>query len=115
MFGAKGTRIRRVVIVAEFVLGAAGGTALGVLVAGLSSGLGWQVFGAWLAGVSLNYVPLAVHALSLLPRGRLHHELAGADVRRELRHYTLAQFWVAVPLLFVALALLQLRRRRAAD
>jgi hypothetical protein len=33
------------------------------------------------------------------------------DVRGELRYYTAAQLWIAVPLLFVALDLVQRRRR----
>jgi hypothetical protein len=108
MHGVRGTRLRRRIIVAEFILGALGCTALGLLAVG-SAELGWRLFGAWLAGVGLNYMPLALHAVSLLPAGRLAAELAGADIGRELRHYTGAQFWGMVPLLFVVLALIQLR------
>jgi hypothetical protein len=32
---------------------------------------------------------------------RLREELRGVDLKGELRHYTLAQFWVFVPFLFV--------------
>jgi hypothetical protein len=97
------------VIVAEFVLGAVAGTTLGLSVALSTSGLGWLVFGIWMTGACLNYVPLAVHAVRLSRRGRLDAELAGADVRRELRYYTKAQLWIAVPLLFVVLDLIQRR------
>lgn len=110
MFGGRGTRRRRIVVVSEFVLGAVCGTVLGLVAATATSSLGWQVFGAWVAGACLNYVPLALHALSLLPGRRLEAELEGVDVRSELRYYTAAQLWIAVPLLFVALALVQLRR-----
>ena len=109
MYGARGTRRRRRVIVAEFVLGAVVGTAIGLAVAIGFPGAGWVVFGAWLTGVSLNYAPLAIHAVSLFPGHRLEAELAGVDIGRELRHYTVVQFWIAVPLLFVVLAVAQLR------
>lgn len=111
MHGAHGTTLRRRVIVAEFVLGAVAGTAIGIAVALVASPLGWRVFGAWIAGACLNYVPLAVHAIALSRPGRLAAELDGVDVAGELRHYTKAQFWIAVPLLFVVLALVQRRER----
>jgi hypothetical protein len=110
MHGAHGTTLRRRVIVAEFVLGAIVGTALGVLVAVASDDLGMRLFGAWIAGACLNYVPLSVHAVSLLAPGRLEAELDGVDVMGELRYYTKAQVLVAVPLLLVVLAPLQRRR-----
>jgi hypothetical protein len=110
MYGARGTLLRRRVIVAEFVLGAVVGTALGVAVAASASSLGWRVFGLWLAGACLNYVPLALHAISLSRKGRLAAELAGVDVPGELRYYTKAQLWIAVPLLFVVLGVTQLGR-----
>jgi hypothetical protein len=107
MHGAHGTRRRRRIITAEFVLGAVVGVALGALVIAGSDTIGLRLFGAWLVGVCLNYVPLALYALVLLRPGGLKDELAGVDVRSELRHYTVAQLWIAVPLLFVVLALLQ--------
>jgi hypothetical protein len=76
------------------------------------SSLGFRLFGAWIAGACLNYVPLSIHAISLLPERRLERELAGVDVPAELRHYTKAQLWIAVPLLFVALDLRQRRGRK---
>jgi hypothetical protein len=112
MWGTRGTRRRRTIIVAEFVLGATVGPALGLLQATTASGP-WRVLGAWIAGACLNYVPLALHAISLYPERRLETELSGVDIRGELRYYTAAQLWVAVPLLFVALDPVQ-RRRRAA-
>ncbi len=110
LWGARGTRRRRAIIVAEFVLGATVGPALGLLLAVEGSGL-WRVLGAWIAGACLNYVPLALHAISLFPGRRLEAELSGVDVRGELRHYTVVQLWIAVPLLFVALDLAQRRSR----
>jgi hypothetical protein len=111
MWGGRGTRRRRRIIVAEFVLGATVGAALGLLLAFTGPELFWQLLGAWIAGACLNYVPLALHAISLYPGRRLESELSDVDVRGELRYYTAAQLWIAVPLLFVALDLVQRRRR----
>lgn len=106
MYGARGTLRRRRIILAEFVLGAIGCVALG-LAAALpgSPGPVRLVLGLWLAGVGLNYVPLAAYAIRLSRPGALEAELAGVDVPRELRRYATWQLWVAVPLLFVVLAL----------
>lgn len=112
MHGARGTRLRCVVITAEFVLGATLGTAIGIFVAATAEGAGWQLFGAWVAGCCVNYVPLSIHALALFSDDALRAELATADIASELRYYTSAQLWIAVPLLFVILAVLQARRKR---
>jgi hypothetical protein len=108
MYGAVGSRIRRRVILAEFVLGAVLGSALGALVLLTADGF-MAVFGGWLLGACLNYVPLSVHAIDLSRPGALERELRGVDVRAELRYYTKAQVWIAVPLLFIALAIAQRR------
>jgi hypothetical protein len=108
MYGSAGSRIRRRVILAEFVLGAVVGCALGVY--GLVGTDGWtQFFGAWILGACLNYVPLAAHAVDLSRPGALERELHGVDVRAELRHYTKAQLWLFVPLTLVVLAIAQRR------
>lgn len=109
MHGTHGTLLRRRIILAEFVLGALAGTGLGVFLAVASSSVGWRVFGAVLAGICLNYVPLAWHASQLSHRGALDAELRGVDLPRELRRYTKLQFWIAVPLLFVGLAAVSTR------
>jgi hypothetical protein len=105
MHGVAGTRRRRRLIRAEFVLGAVGCMGLGVWVAVTAAAPGWKLFGAWLAGAGVNYAVVAWQAASLSRPGALQAELAGADIRRELRRYSYLQFWVAVPLLFVVLAL----------
>lgn len=112
MHGAKGSLVRRRVILSEFVLGAAVTPVLGTLTVAAESGLGWTLFGVWLIGSGLNYLPLAFHAISLTRPGALDAELAGADVCAELRHYTKAQVWVFVPLALVVFALRQAGRRR---
>ncbi len=89
------------------MLGAVVGTGVGVLVAVSASSLGWRLFGVWVAGVGLNYVPLALHALSLSRGGSLAGELAGIDIPHHLRRYTKTQLWIVVPLLFAVLAVAQ--------
>jgi len=110
LHGVRGTPFRRRIILAEFIGSLCAGVGIGVWIASAGGSLGWRVFGAWVAGVGLNYLPLTLHALSLLRGDRLVRELAGVDVGGELRRYSALQFWLAVPLLFVALALVQLRR-----
>lgn len=55
-----GTLLRRRIILLEFLFG--------------------------LVGVGLNCLPLAAHAISLSPAGRLATELDGIDIRGELRY-----------------------------
>ena len=109
MHGTRGTRRRRRVILAEFALGTVGAAALGVW-ALTWSGADGLVLGVWLLGIAANYLPLTAHVLTLWPPGKLEAELAGADLRAELHHYTRAQFRVLVPFWVAGLALAQARR-----
>jgi hypothetical protein len=105
MHGLAGTRVRRTIIVTEFVLGFPAAFALGVYTVLSADSAFWSAFGIWLLGIGVNYLPLALHAISLLRPGRLSAELTGVDIEREARYYTLAQLWLLVPFLFVVLAL----------
>jgi hypothetical protein len=109
MHGAAGTRLRRRLILAEFVIGAVGGLALGLWAATAARTGAGRLLGAWIAGVGVNYVALAWHAAALSRPGALDAELAGADVARELRRYSYLQAWIFVPLLIAALAVHQTR------
>jgi hypothetical protein len=80
MHGLASTQLRRRVVVAEFVLGAVGCVAVGLLTAARAPGSGWRVLGVRLVGIGVNYLALALHAISLLPAGALDAELAGVDV-----------------------------------
>jgi hypothetical protein len=115
MHGLAGTQLRRRVIVAEFVLGAVGCVVIGLLTAARAPDAGWRVLGVGLVGSGVNYLVLALHAISLLRAGALDAELASVDVASELRRYTYLQVWIVVPLLLVVLGVLQLRGRPAAD
>jgi hypothetical protein len=104
MYGARGTARRRRVILAEFTGGAVVMVAAGVWLTAFSAGLGGRVFGIWIVGSGLNYVPLAGYAIALSRPGALDAELAGVDTARELRRYSVLQLWIFVPLSLVVLA-----------
>ena len=105
MHGRAGTLRRRRIILAEFMLGALGGVAVGIaLLASGGSGWGRTAVALWALGVGLNYVPLALHAISLSRAGALEAELAGVEIPWALRLYTTRQLWVFVPALFVVLS-----------
>jgi len=94
------------VILVEFVVGVVGAVLLAVLLAMLrddAGPLGW-VLVAWLLGIAANYLPLALYAFVLIRPGALEAELDGVDVLTELRHYTVVQLWVFVPLVLAVLA-----------
>ena len=103
MHGVRGTRARRRVILVEFLLGALGGIALGVWSVVIAATPPWLTFGVWIIGIGSNYVPLAWYAIGFSRAGALEAELQNVDVPAELRHFTVAQLWIAVPFLFVAL------------
>jgi hypothetical protein len=113
MYGSAGARWRRWVILVEFLAGVVGIALIAVLLLRPGAGMGTTVVAAWLLGVAVNYVPLALHALSLIRPGALTAELAGVDIGAELRHYTTAQFWLFVPLVLAVLAIRQTRDGRA--
>src|SRR5262245_48248385 len=112
MHGTSGTRFRQRAILVEFLIGAVAGLALGIWILSTAPQAGWLAFGAWLIGIALNYVPLALYAISLSRPGRLDAALAGVDIGQELRTYTALQFWVFVPLLLVGLAIWQWWQQR---
>lgn len=109
MYGTKGTRRRRRLVLTEFILGVGGCAVLG-LASLAHGGPGAIALGVWLLGAALNYVPLAAHAVALSRPGALECELEAADVRRELRTATLLQLWILVP---GAVLLFELRERGA--
>ncbi|MDN3517505.1 hypothetical protein QWY84_07790 [Aquisalimonas lutea] len=115
MHGLKGGVIRRKIITAEYLLGATVGPAIGLIAVDNSTSIGWTLFGLWIAGGCLNYIPLAIHALLLLRQRALEVELSNVNVRCALRFYTAAQLWLAVPILFVVTSIPQALGRRPID
>src|SRR6516165_6396026 len=87
MYGRHGSKRRRRLILAEFVLAAIDIPLLGLTLVQAAS-VPRVFLGAYLIGVGLNFVPLGLHAISLSRAGRLGTELAGVDVAAELRRYT---------------------------
>lgn len=97
MWGTKGTLRRRRIILAEFLFGAVGGLALGIWTLSIQSSLSGLLFGLWLIGIGLNYVPLAAYALRLSGAGVLEAELEGVNTNQDLRRYGVWQFWIMLP------------------
>jgi len=103
------------IITAEYALGILLPLALGIF--SLRAGLGasrpslWQVgLGVWLLGIACNYVPLFLYAVSIGRAGTLK-----AEGEPEIAHaprYGAQQVMILVPLLVVALALMQESSRR---
>ena len=101
------------IIVPEYVLGVAAPLAFGLvsLAGGLPSGSWFQiVFGLWLLGIGVNYAPLLLYALAIVRAGAVEAEGRPEIVRA--RRYGTQQVVILVPLLVVALAILQERARR---
>lgn len=112
MWGLAGTRRRRQLIRAEFLVGVLGCTGLGALA--LTAANGWMTaLGIWLVGAGVNYVPLAVEAQRLSKPGALEEELKGIDIPRELRRAGIQQLWIAVP--FAVVAFSAARRKQGAS
>lgn len=110
LVGARGTALRRRVVLTEFLAAATAGVLVGgwLLTSGRVSG---SVVGGWCLGVGANYAALAAHALHLLRANRLAGEVAAIpDPVAEARWYTVSQLLLVVPFLLVVLALAQLHR-----
>ena len=107
MYGRHGSKRRRRLVLAEFVLAAIDIPLLGLTLVLAASSVPRVLLGAYLIGVGLNFVPLALHAISLSRAGRLGTELAGVDVAAELRRYTAKQFLIGIPLLVMILGVAQ--------
>jgi hypothetical protein len=110
MWGSRGSTRRRRIIVVEFVFGSVLSLALGVLLLTLG---GWPL-GAWLLGIGINYVPLAIYAVMLSRPGALASELADANIAAEARQASIAQLALLVPLIVAVVAVVEVTRPRAA-
>lgn len=90
----EGSGCRRAIIPAEFVIGCP-------LILGLAVFLlvrGSWLFGSWVLGVAVNYVPLAVYAIQLSQRDALDREMAAVNVAAESRRAGVAQLMLLVQL-----------------
>jgi hypothetical protein len=112
MHGRRGSKRRRRLILAEFVLAAIDVSLLGMTILLRAASAPLALLGAYLVGVSLNYVPLALHAIFLSRADRLDAELADVDVKAELRHYTAKQLFIGIPVLVLILGTAQAAANR---
>jgi hypothetical protein len=112
MYGRHGSKRRRRVILAEFVLAAIDIPLLGLTIVLAASSVPRVLLGAYLVGVGLNFVPLGLHAISMSRAGRLRTELTGVDVAAELRRYTAKQLFIGIPLLVLILGVAQFAMSR---
>ena len=107
MYGRHGSKRRRRLILAEFLLAAIDIPMLGLATLLAASSAPWVLFGGYLIGIGLNYAPLALHAISLSRSAKLDAELARMEVGEELRRYAAKQLLIAVPLLVLILGAAQ--------
>ena len=113
MYGARGTTRRRRIILAEFVAGAIVMVGFGVWLATVPGTPFDRALGIYVILAGVNYVPLALYAVALSRPGALDAELTGVDTGREIRRYSLLQFWIFVPLALVVMASRQAVSRRS--
>lgn len=97
MYGTQGPMRRRRIVLVEFVAGVVVAAAFGIWLVAYTSGLGGRMLGTWMIGAGLNYALLAAYAIALSRPGALDGEMSGVDTGRELRRYTVLQFWIFVP------------------
>jgi hypothetical protein len=116
MHGARGSSVRRRLVLAEMLLAAAIG--LGVAAIILTSRpepTAMLLFGAALGGIGVNYAVLSAHAIRLIRPGALERELRGVDAAAaELRSYAGRQALLAVPFAVAALAVSRAARKHRA-
>jgi hypothetical protein len=100
-------------ILTEFGLGVAGSAAVGVVMlrAGIQRFHSRQmiVFGAYLILLGINYVPLLLHAMSMVRGGSALQEISGelADQRAAFRKYGRQSLFLLLPLVVPIAADLQ--------
>lgn len=104
LHGYGGTSIRRWLVRVEFVLTVLVCLVLGVLLCMHGGLVGWAV-GLLLLGIGGNYTVLAGWAVVLWNPQRLAHEFLASDITADGRYYSLAQWRLAIPFLFLILAL----------
>jgi uncharacterized protein len=97
------------IILTEFSLGVFGSFALGVVALLRSHSLGGIALGAYLLFIGINYMPLLLHAISLVRRNGAQDEIADElrDKRRMFRKYRRQSLLLLVPLAVPILALVR--------
>ena len=98
-------------ILAEFSIGVFGSLGLGMLTLIRTHSVGGTLFGVYLLCVGGNYVPLLLHAISLVRHGTARHEIAHELPEKHLmfRKYRRQSLLLLVPLVVPILAIIQHR------
>ena len=93
-------------ILAEFSIGVLGSLTLGVFILFRSHSVRGIVLGAYLLCIGVNYVPLLLHAISLVRRNSARHEIADelTQKHRMFRKYRRQSVLLLVPLVVPTLA-----------
>src|SRR5262245_37276876 len=102
-------------IIAEFAIGVFGCLALGLFVLVRSHTAGGRLMGAYFVALSVNYIPLMAHAISLHRTGNAATEIGdevALDRRGAMRKYRRGSLLLLLPLVVPVLAVIQERRRR---
>jgi hypothetical protein len=94
-------------ILIEFSIGILGSLGLGVLTLLRSHTIGGIALGSYLLFIGVNYVPLLLHAISLVRHESAHHELVDELTEKRLlfRKYRRQSLLLLVPLVVPVLAL----------
>ena len=106
-------------IVTEFALGVVGPFVLGVLTFRTALRHGWPlgltIFGAYLLTLGVNYIPLLLHAVSLVRSGSASDEIAHelSDRRAAFAKYRRQSLYLLLPFVVPLMAIVQQRKRRA--
>lgn len=97
------------IILTEFSLGVFGSFALGVFTLLRSHSMGGLALGSYLLLIAVNYVPLLLHAISIVRRKSARDEIADevTEKRRMFRKYRRQSLLLLVPLVVPILALAQ--------
>lgn len=105
-------------ILVEFVLGVFGPWILGVLTLRMALHHRWPfgltLFGAYLLSLGVNYIPLFLHAVSLVRSRSADNEIADelSDRHMTFRKYSRQSLYLLVPLVVPIVAALQQWRGR---
>jgi membrane protease YdiL (CAAX protease family) len=96
-------------ILIEFSIGVLGPLGLGVLTLLRSHTMGGIALGSYLLFIGVNYVPLLLHAVSLVWHNSAHHEIADETTEKRLlfRKYRRQSLLLLVPFVVPVLALAQ--------
>ncbi len=97
------------VILGEFSVGVFGSLCLGLLTFVRTHSLGGNLLGAYLTCLGINYIPLLLHAISLVRRGTASQEIADEtqEKRAMFRKYRRQSFLLLLPLVIPIAAIRQ--------